>query len=155
MCTLSQLVSILSHFALFSAILFLTFEALSALSKSGHFLASTQHIYETSPQKPLPHHTALYTGLYQPPFVWPFPLLSEANRQPSKRRKRKSSAGNSANNANSKDTSSGGRQKRSPGPQAFNPVPGVGVNKTNRHLINYYMSLRYSLWWVFNIFFYK
>lgn len=50
----------------------------------------------------------------------------EANRQPSKRRKRKSSTSNNAaaNSGNARDQPPGGKQKRSPGPQGFNPIPG-------------------------------
>ncbi|ELU13845.1 hypothetical protein CAPTEDRAFT_222123 [Capitella teleta] len=48
---------------------------------------------------------------------------NETNRQPNKRRKRKGSATNNAN-LNSMGSTGGSKQKRSPGPQAFNPVPG-------------------------------
>ena len=53
----------------------------------------------------------------------------ETNRQPNKRRKRKGSASNntSVNNMSGSGATPGGKQKRSPGPQAFNPVPGVSM----------------------------
>ncbi|KAI0213300.1 LIM domain-binding protein 2 [Lamellibrachia satsuma] len=52
--------------------------------------------------------------------------LKKTTRQPNKRRKRKSasSTNSSVNNLNANNTPPGGKQKRSPGPQGFNPVPG-------------------------------
>jgi LIM domain-binding protein 1 len=54
-------------------------------------------------------------------------LFSESNRQPNKRRKRKGSATNNAS-MNSMGSAAGSKQKRSPGPQAFNP--GVSAEHT-------------------------
>lgn len=49
----------------------------------------------------------------------------ETNRQPNKRRKRKGSASNNSSvNSMGGAGTTVGKQKRSPGPQAFNPVPG-------------------------------
>jgi len=47
-----------------------------------------------------------------------------ASRPASKRRKRKSSAGNAASKNNSMDNGPGKGKNRSPGPPGFNPVPG-------------------------------
>lgn len=54
-------------------------------------------------------------------------FVPDPQRQTTKRRKRKTSnnAGNT-NNINSRDSGPpSSKQKRSPGPQGFNPVPGV------------------------------
>ena len=55
-----------------------------------------------------------------------FCLFLESNRQPSKRRKRKSSASTNAVNNAGRDQGPG-KKNRSPGPQGFNPVPGVST----------------------------
>ena len=51
------------------------------------------------------------------------PFVTEANRQPSKRRKRKSSQSNNA--GGNVKVEPGSKKNRSPGPQSFNPMPGV------------------------------
>ena len=50
-------------------------------------------------------------------------FVTEANRQPSKRRKRKSSQSNNA--GGNVKVEPGSKKNRSPGPQSFNPMPGV------------------------------
>ena len=54
------------------------------------------------------------------------PFVTEANRQPSKRRKRKSSQSNNA--AGNVKVEPGSKKNRSPGPQSFNPMPGVSTS---------------------------
>ena len=54
------------------------------------------------------------------------PFVTEANRQPSKRRKRKSSQSNNA--GGNVKVEPGSKKNRSPGPQSFNPMPGVRMH---------------------------